>query len=93
MSYLKADGFDTAIIGVQIELGKIVYDKHKMIQVLIQQGMSNEEAIEYLEYNVWSAYVGEHTPIYIDVMDINEINVYNSKAKARTYEERTRCQD
>ena len=71
---LKADGFDTAIIGVQIELGKIVYDKHKMIQVLIQQGMSNEEAIEYLEYNVWSAYVGEHTPIYIDLMDINEIN-------------------
>ena len=29
--------------------------------------MSHEDAIEYLEYNVWGAYVGEQTPIYIEL--------------------------
>jgi hypothetical protein len=28
--------------------------------------MSDEDAIEYLEYNTFSAYVGEQTPIYIE---------------------------
>lgn len=71
---LKADGFNSAIIGVDNAAERVVYDKHKMIEILIEQGMTDEEAIEYLEYNVWCAYVGKHTPIYVDLMDINEIN-------------------
>lgn len=71
---IKADGFNAAIIGVDNSAERIVYDKHKMIEILMGQGMTDEEAIEFLEYNVWSAYVGEHTPIYVDLMDINEIN-------------------
>ena len=71
---IKADGFNSAIIGVDFAAERIVYDKHKMIEILIGQGMTDEEAIEFLEYNVWSAYVGEHTPIYVDLMDIDEIN-------------------
>ena len=71
---LKADGFNAAIIGVDNAAERIVYDKYKMIEILMGQGMTDEEAIEFLEYNVWSAYVGEHTPIYVDLMDINEIN-------------------
>jgi hypothetical protein len=31
--------------------------------------MSYEEAIEYFEYNVLGAYVGENTPIFIDNFD------------------------
>ena len=54
---LYADGFDTP---------KVVYSKLKMIEVCEEQGMSVEEAIEYLEYNVWGAYVGDGTPIYAD---------------------------
>ena len=73
MKYYKDKGYDKAIIGVD-DKNRIVYDKHKMIEILMGQGMTDEEAIEFLEYNVWSAYVGEHTPIYVDLMDINEIN-------------------
>ena len=74
MSYLKADGFDGAIIGVDANVERIVYDKHKMIEILISQGWEHEDALEHLEYNVWCAYVGENTPIYVDVMGIKEIN-------------------
>jgi len=74
MAYLKADGFDGAIIGVDANVERIVYDKHKMIEILISQGCNHDDALEHLEYNVWCAYVGENTPIYVDVMGIDEIN-------------------
>ena len=32
---LKADGFNAAIIGVDNAAERIVYDKHKMIEILI----------------------------------------------------------
>jgi hypothetical protein len=35
-----------------------------MIAILTKD-MSYEDAIEYLDFNVFSAYVGERTPIYI----------------------------
>lgn len=73
MEYLKADGFDKAIIGVEIISERIVYDKQKMIEILMTEGMNVDDAIEYLEYNVFCSYVGEHTPIYVDLMNINEI--------------------
>jgi hypothetical protein len=74
MAYLKADGFDGAIIGVDANVERIVYDKYKMIEILISQGLDHDDALEHLEYNVWCAYVGENTPIYVDVMGIDEIN-------------------
>lgn len=65
---LKADGFDDAILGIHLEHTppRIVYDKQKMIAILQQDDMTYEEAVEFLEFNVWSAYVGAGTPIYID---------------------------
>lgn len=65
MSYLKADGFDAAIIGIDMASERLVYDKQKMVEILSKQ-MSEEDAIEFLEFNTWSAYMGEHTPIYVD---------------------------
>jgi len=64
---LLADGFDDAIIGLDTsqEVFRVIYDRDKMIDMLrYRDGMDLEEAIEYLEYNVWGAYVGEGTPIY-----------------------------
>lgn len=69
MNYLKAEGFDAAIIGVDQLAERIVYDKRKMIEILSEE-MSEEDAIDFLEYNTWNAYVGEHTPIYMDVYEI-----------------------
>ena len=73
MNYLKADGFDAAIIGIDVLSERLIYDKQKMVEILSAE-MSVEDAIEFLEFNTWCAYVGEHTPIYVDVMGIDEIN-------------------
>jgi hypothetical protein len=69
LELLQADGFDDAIIGVEPLSGKIIYDIDKMVTVLIGEGLSGEEAIEYLDYNVLNTYVGEQTPIYIQTID------------------------
>ena len=64
---LLADGFDDAIIGLDTsgDVFRVIYDRNKMVDVLMERDeMSLEEAVEYLDYNVFSAYVGEGTPIY-----------------------------
>lgn len=66
---LFVDGYDDAIIGVQLDYEKVVYDKDKMIDILVKEGMDPSDAMEHLEYNVWNAYVGVHTPIYVDTLD------------------------
>ncbi len=71
---IKAEGFDKAIIGYDMYSERIVYDKYIMCEILMNDGMSEEDAIEYLAYNVWCAYIGEHTPIYVDLMNNEEIN-------------------
>jgi len=68
---IKADGFDDCIVGVDLMKRRIAYSKQKMVeQLVLMDGMSWEEAVEYLEFNTWSAYVGEHTPIYLDDYDV-----------------------
>ena len=69
---LFADNFDAAIIGVSIgcDSGRVVYSTKKMAEILVQNdGMSYEEAWEYLEFNTFCAYVGENTPIYVEELD------------------------
>ena len=61
-----ADGLDDAIIGFEPNLWRVVYSKTKCINTLVEDGMDEEEAVEYLEYNTFSAYVGEKTPIWVD---------------------------
>ena len=66
---LFADGFNNAIIGITND-HRIVYSKVQMTEILvIRDEMSVEEAIEFLEYNTWNAYVGEYTPLYINDFD------------------------
>jgi hypothetical protein len=62
---LFADGFDQAIMGYDQENNRVVYSQQRMILTLLNQEMELEDAIEYLGFNVWCAYVGEHQPIYI----------------------------
>jgi hypothetical protein len=64
--FLTADGFNGAIIGVEPNSMRLVYDRDKMINILIEdEEMEEIDAIEYLEFNTWNAYVGEKTPIFI----------------------------
>jgi hypothetical protein len=64
-SFLKADGFDEAIIGVDNKSMRLVYSVSKCIEILCRD-MNEEDAIEYFEYNVSGAYMGEKTPIWCD---------------------------
>lgn len=66
---LSADGFDDAIVGLDTSdvPHRIVYCKKKMQEVLVREGdMTLDDAIEYLEYNVYYAWLGEGTPVYIE---------------------------
>jgi hypothetical protein len=58
------DGFDDAIIGIDMVSYRVVYNKEIMIELLIAEGMSYEDALEHFSYNIEGAYVGEKTPIY-----------------------------
>jgi hypothetical protein len=67
---LICDGFDEAIIGMaeRINLGPVVaYDVNKIIEILIERdGMSYEEAIEYYNFNIVGAWMGDYTPVFIN---------------------------
>jgi len=64
---LFADGFDKAIIGVaHIQNKRIVsYDTKKCIKILMKD-MTHNEAVEYFDFNVLGAYMGEYTPAFIE---------------------------
>jgi hypothetical protein len=67
--FLIADGFDDAILGIEWSSERVVYSVAKCLDILIERdGMSYSEAIEYFDFNVSSAYVGEKTPIFINFL-------------------------
>lgn len=61
--FLKADGFDEAIIGVDESTMRLIYSVKKCIFILMED-MCEEDAIEYFSFNVSGGYVGEKTPIW-----------------------------
>ncbi len=69
-------GYEDCILGVIESIGsgrKIVMSTKGIIQKLIDEGMTHEEAIEMFEYNIIGSYVGEGTPVYFtSVQDIVE---------------------
>lgn len=68
-SFLKADGFDEAIIGVDTSTMRLIYSITKCIELLIKtDGMEEDEAVEFFEFNTRGAYVGEKTPIWCEDM-------------------------
>ena len=44
-------GLDDAIAG-ESDCGRLIYDYNKMLRIFIRQGMSETEAIEWIDYNV-----------------------------------------
>ena len=69
---MLADGFDEAVIGITFGTNMVaVYSVQACIDILMKEdNMCHSEAIEYFEYNMAGAYVGEKTPIF--VYDIQE---------------------
>ena len=63
------DGFEDAFIGFSRRCGQptlATYSWKEMIRVLVEsEGMDEEEAVEYIEYNCAGAWMGELTPVIL----------------------------
>jgi len=66
---LVADGLDEAIVGYGAQYGSepvIIYDYNACLTVLMRDNKwDHDEAIEWMEYNVVTSYVGQGTPIFM----------------------------
>jgi hypothetical protein len=70
IAMLKIDGHDDAIVGQaciwtnQSKEHVLVYSGERIVKGLMERdGMSMEEAIEYIDFNIEGAYMGPGTPI------------------------------
>lgn len=61
--FLKADGFDDAIIGVDETEMRLIYSVSKCLDILMLE-MSYIDSMEHFTYNVSGSYVGDKTPIW-----------------------------
>lgn len=66
---LFADGWDDAFLGITANHHHAivaVYDYDKIIEIMVERdGVTYEDAEEFVEFNIVGAYVGERTPIYV----------------------------
>ena len=60
---MTADGFDYAVIGIELPSMRLIYSVTKCLSILMQD-MDEIDAIEHFNYNVSGGYVGEQTPIW-----------------------------
>lgn len=68
-SVLLMDGFEEAFIGYSQRMNEpilAVYSWEKMLEVcMVRDGMTDAEAMDYIDYNCLGAWVGEQTPIIV----------------------------
>jgi len=65
---LFADGLDDGLVGVARRCGQptlAVYDYGKCVECFVEQGMTYEDAVEWMEFNVVGAWMGPGTPIWL----------------------------
>ena len=79
---LEPETFDVAILGLGVRCGMepvVVYSVPKLLQVMmVDNSWDFAEACEWFEFNVLGAYMGEHTPIYLDTeLDIRAVGALN----------------
>lgn len=65
---LFVDGMEKALIAVGYRFGHAVaiYDRRLCLEVMMNRdGATYEEAVEFFDFNIEGAYVGDHTPIFV----------------------------
>ena len=57
-----------AIVGIDSNNGRVVYSRYKLVTAFMSEGMTEEEALEWISYNIDRSlpYQGEHAPIIMD---------------------------
>ena len=76
---LTLEGFDDCIIGICARYGQneiVAYSYGKIIDKLIDDGMSADEAREYFDYNILGGYLGPNTPCFIEKVPTEYIKDY-----------------
>ena len=63
-TFMFADGFDDAIIGICDVTNRVIYSKERIIEILMEEGMEYEDALDHFGFNIAGSYVGEMTPIF-----------------------------
>ena len=72
---------DEAIIGTALvwdtsghRIERVVYNGEEIVSIFMKRdNMTYEEAVEYVEFNIEGAYIGEDTPIIVYKRDIDDI--------------------
>ena len=72
---------DEAIIGTALvwdtsghHIERVVYDGEEIVSIFMKRdNMTYEEVVEYIEFNIEGAYIGEDTPIVVWKGDIDDI--------------------
>lgn len=72
---LLANGLNAAIIGLTTTpCPKAVYSISKVLEILRKEhDFDEDEAIEWFEFNIESAYIGEDTPVWVYEMDADTL--------------------
>ena len=90
MGIFKANGYNDCVVGgILPENGvqpRLIYDANKIIQKMVKDdGMAEEEAQEFFEFNVLGSYVGEGTPWFLfpvekeDIQDLEEVELLDTR--------------
>ena len=69
---LTMDGFDSAIMGIAVKPCQntvVAYDFDLMVKQCEEDGMSYDEAIEYIDFNIVGAYMGNGMPVIIKKLE------------------------
>lgn len=65
---LVMDGFDDCIVGFCQHNQVLVYDVQKILAQHVANGMTQEEAVEFFEFNQAGAHFGEGTPLFLEMV-------------------------
>jgi len=64
---LKIDGFNEAIVGECFRLGErfVLYDFKKIMEILKDQEMTEEDALDFWSHSLSGNWLGEGTPAFL----------------------------
>jgi hypothetical protein len=66
---ITGEKYDKAIAGIASVWQKnqrvetLIYSGQKLMEIFMEEGMTDEEAIEWISFNIEGAYMGPSTPI------------------------------
>jgi hypothetical protein len=63
-SFVIADGFDDAIIGLCENTNRVIYSTKRILEILLEEGMEYEDALDHFGFNIAGSHMGEMTPIF-----------------------------